>query len=561
MLFYPNKKKISFQFFDSEALKNIHKRVFFASSIFALIFISLFLKLADIMIVSKFKVIENSPIVENDKNSVRGNIYDRNGSILATSVRSQSLSIQPKDIINEKLVINELVRIFNYDKSKIEKIINKKRYTILKFNISPNDYKKLHSLGDPGIVIEKKSKRIYPHDNLTSHVVGFVDTEYNGLSGIEKGLDEDLKKGKDIFLSIDLRFQNIIYEELKKSIEKFSADGGLSIILDINTGEVLASCSLPDFNPNKIDSSNSPNMFNAVTHGVFEMGSTFKPITLAIALNESIIDKNTKFDVKKPIKIGKYSISDYHKIDGPLTSKEVIVNSSNIGAAKMAELIGTKKHKKYLEKFRLLEKPNIEIPEIGNPIIPNPWLPINTMTIGYGYGLSVSPIQLSSTYATLVNGGNLIQPSFLRNNEIKIINKVLKEETSINIRKILRAVILESKWTGPRARVQGYEIGGKTGTAELLIDSKYHKKANMSSFIGVFPISEPKYLVLVMIKNPKGIKETHNLTTGGWVAAPIFSNIVKRLVNIIAMPPITNTEIYKANLYKNKFRTKNSETF
>ena len=555
-----NKKNTYFRLFDNEALKKVHKRIFFGTSIFILIYFSVYVKLTQVMVFSNlFK--DDNLIVINEEKKVRGNIYDRNGELLATSLRSFSLSANPKKLNNKEVVASKLSDILGIKKIDIINKINKEiSFVWIKRDITPNQHFHINNLGEIGLQIHKEQKRLYPQGNIISHVVGFTDIDENPLSGIERGMNYKLENNEDVYLSIDIRLQNLITEELRKTINKFNAVGGMSVILDINNGQLLATSSLPDFDPNNINFFPRESFFNSATHGVFEMGSTFKPITMAIGLDSKKIKLTDTFEVNSPIKIGKFTIDDYYPLEGPLSIREIIVNSSNIGTAKVAEVIGSNVLKKYLEKFGLLEKLSLEIPETGTPLIPNPWLPINTMTIGYGYGLSITPIQLCSVYASLVNNGQLIQPTFIKKEGKILSSDVITEQTSNKLRDLLRAVVLETKWTGPRAKVAGYQVGGKTGTAELLEKKGYLKKANLSSFIGVFPMNEPKYVVLVMIKNPKGIEETYFNTTGAWVSAPVVSNIIKKMVNIIGLPPDSNSERYNANLKKIKFNGQSRAT-
>ena len=565
-----DKKKIRFKLFDSESLKQVQRRILFAASIFILIYISIFIRLTDVMILSnvlsdkeEINLINLSIDKEKNPDQIkRGNIFDRNGILLASNIRSYSLGVKPKLISNKILTSEKLSKILGLNKKIILKKLNSKSPFIwLKRDISPTEHLMINNIGEIGLKIEKEQRRIYPQGKLTSHIVGFTDVDQQPLRGIERGLNNKLNNNEDVFLSIDIRLQNLINEELQEGIERFNAKGGVSIILDISNGQILASTSLPNFNPNKFYLSPQKNLFNSFSQGVYEMGSTFKPITMAIGYDSNSISDNDLFEVNSPIKIGKHSINDYKTLKGPLSVREIIVNSSNIGTARIAELIGKDIQKKYLKKFGLLEKQILEIPETGTPLFPDPWLPINTMTIGFGYGLSITPLQLCHVYSTLVNGGIPLKTTFLRDSEIEYFPRVISEDTSFKIRELLRAVILETKWTGSRAKVPGYEVAGKTGTAELVENSNYHKKANLSSFIGVFPISKPKYVILVMIRDPKEIEETFYNTTGAWVAAPIFSKIIKKMVNILGIPPTEHEMFYSANLNNKKLEDNYFVTF
>ena len=559
------KRKIIFRLFDNESLNQVHKRVFFACSIFIIIYIFILFKLTDVMIISNTENIASVAIKEKvliDLNNKRGSIYDRNGVLLAASVRSYSLSANSKIIKNKINLSKQLSDILNIEQKKLlSKLNQKKKFFWIKRDISPIEHIKINNIGEIGLQVHKEQMRIYPQGNLTSHIVGYTDIDEDGLAGIEKGLNKSLKKNNDITLSLDLRLQNVVREELKITLDKFDALGGVGIILDINNGQILAASSMPDFNPNNLNLSPLENRFNSATQGVFEMGSTFKPITMAIGYDSDTINDKSLFQVNKPLKVDKFVVNDHRPMKGPFNIREIIVNSSNIGTAQVAKKIGKKIHKKYLKEFGLLNRYSLEIPEIGTPIVPNPWLPINTMTIGYGYGLSITPIHLCTIYGALVNDGKIINPTFIKKPSADYTSKVITNETSAKIRQLLRAVILETEWTGPRAKVIGYEVGGKTGTAEMVENNSYLKKANLSSFIGVFPMSKPEYAILIMIKNPKGIDETYNNTTGAWVAAPAVSNVIKRMVHILGIPPFEIEEFYEAQAKLKKNKEFSSATF
>jgi len=549
--------------FDSDALINFHKRIFFSIIIFLFVFFIAFYRILDVMLIEESVNVNNSTkkIVE------RGSIYDRNGNLLSTSINSYSLSVNPKSLKNKKIISEKLSLIISKPKEEIFNILNqKKEFVWLKRNISPKEHQAIIDLGEVSLrtehTKEEELRRIYPYSNISSHIVGFVDIDGNGLAGIERGLNENLSKGEDVYLSIDIRLQSAFREELIRTIDKFSADSGSIVALDISTGEIIALNSFPDFDPNNRKTFTEKNKLNRVIGGNYEMGSTFKPITVAMGIDNNIINSETIFDVSKPIKKGKLTINDFHPHKGFYGIKDIVVYSSNIGAAKIANKIGKKNQINFFKKIGFYEKIDLEIIETAKPYTnPNFWGEVETMTIGYGHGFMVTPLHLISAYASLINYGNRLNPTFLRNNTILNKPQIIKQETSDYFLKLLRAVVLETEYTGPRVKVKGYEIGGKTGTAELIDESgRYQKDINLTSFIGVFPTSKPKYIVLAMIEYPKKIKEENYNITGASVAAPLVKNIILRMIEILVIPTPSSREILKADT-STKYTIKHNATF
>ena len=547
--------KGKFYIFDSDALKNFHKRVFFSISVFFFVFIIALYRIVDVMIIdNEVKIITKFNEIEK-----RGNIYDRNGTLLSTSIKTYSLGAKPFELKNKKKLSKQLSLITLLDEKKIFKLLNqKKSYVPIKRDISPRERQKIINLGEIGLTTKKSTKRIYPYQNIASHALGYVDTESIGLSGIERGMNEELSNGEDVYLSLDINLQAAIGEELKKSINKFSAKSGAVLVMKISNGEIISMNSFPDFDPNNNKTFKKENLFNNLTQGNYEMGSTFKPITVSIGIDEKIIDLDMKFDVSKPIN-GK--IHDFHPFNGSLGVKEIIVKSSNIGAAKIAKLIGKEKQKHFFNKIGFNEKINFEIKEVANPLgNKNNWGEIETMTIGYGHGFAITPLHLVTAYASLSNSGIKIKPTIIKSNNLVDVNKnnyaIVKKETSLTFLKLLRAVVLETEYTGPRVKINGYEIGGKTGTSELIDkNGRYQSGANLASFIGVFPISKPMYVVLALIEHPKKIKEENYNVTGATVAAPLVKKVIANMIKILSIPQINNEEILNADtrIEHNKF--------
>ena len=462
-----------FKIFDSDALKNIHRRVFFSIIIFAIVYSVIFFRIADIMIFTKSLQLTNN----QEKIYERGKIFDRKGILLASSIKTYSLGANPLEIKDgncEYTISLILEKILSIPKSKISrKLLKNKKFVWIKRNISPREHQEIINLGKIGLRTSIGNKRIYSQGKITSHVVGYTNIDGVGLGGVEKGLESQLANGKDIYLSIDSRLQETVRHELINTIKKYSAHSGLSIVLDIESGEILSMNSYPDFNPNNNKTFGSDNLFNKAIQGNYEMGSTFKPITAAMGIDEKVINFDMLFDVSKPIKVGRYTIRDFHPHEGKLDLKEIIVKSSNIGTAKIANKIGKKTQQEFFKKLGFYNKISLEIDETVIPTAnPNNWGELETMTIGYGHGFAITPLHLSQAYASIVNGGYIVEPTLLLKKENPLFLKsIINSTTSKLVRQLLRAVVLETEYTGPRIKIKGYDIGGKTGTAELINES------------------------------------------------------------------------------------------
>ena len=530
-----------FIIFDSDDLKKFHKRIFFSIIVFLSFYFVAIFRIADVMVFGY----NEKEIINIQDNTERGKIYDRNGQLLATNINNYSLAANPLKI-NEKTILSEkLSEILFLDKEVIEKkLTSEKKFVWLKRNLSPKEHQKIIELGEIHLLAIKETKRIYPFQNIGAHVLGYVDIDSKGQAGIERGLDKLLNKGENIFLTIDINLQNAIQEELENAIEKFSADSGVSLLINIKNGEIISLNSFPDFNPNRINLSNTNGRFNRALQANYEMGSTFKPITVAMGIDNNTINKEMLFDVSKPIN----SIRDYHPFIGSLSIKDIVVKSSNIGAAKIAYKIGKKKQIEFFKKIGFFEKLDIQIKEAAPPLgNKNNWGKLETMTIGFGHGFAVTPLHIATAYASIVNEGRKVNPTFLLGDKNISSDVLVKKTTSEYILKLLRAVVTETEYTGPRIKIEGYEIGGKTGTAELIDNlGQYQKDVNLTSFIAVFPISKPQYLVLTIVENPKKIEEENFNITGAAVNAPLVKNIISRMIEILKIPKFHATEILNA---------------
>jgi len=475
----------------------------------------------------------------------RADIVDRSGALVATSVPTASLYADPRDIKDAREAASRLKTVLTDIKAEdleTRLAAEGRSFVWIRRNLTPRQQYEINRLGIPGFYFQREDKRIYPHGSLMAHVVGFADIDGKGLGGVEQAIESRLKGGREpVRLSIDLRLQHIVRQELQAAITEFSAIGGGAVIMDARTGEILSMVSLPDFDPNAPGSAPADNRFNRNTLGLYEMGSTFKTFALAMALDAGTATMKSSFDAREPIRISRFTINDDHAQKRWLTTPEVFKHSSNIGAAKMSLEVGAEGQKAFMKKLGMLDPVSLELPELGKPKYPRDWRPINVMTIAFGHGLSVTPIHLATGIAAVVNGGILHSPTLLKRPEGEPApgRQVLKPATTENMRRLMRLVV--ENGTGKRAEAPGYWIGGKTGTAEKVSRGGYKKSARLSSFVAAFPIYDPRYVVVVMVDEPKGTKKTHGFATGGWVAAPAVQRIVQRMGPLVGLPPVEET--------------------
>jgi cell division protein FtsI (penicillin-binding protein 3) len=471
----------------------------------------------------------------------RANILDRNGILLATSLSVPSLYADPQEVFDVLGTVKNLSRVLIglNQENLVKKLNSKKRFVWIKRGLTPGQQQRVNALGLPGLHFQKEDKRFYPQRSLSSHVVGFSGTDAAGLAGVEKYFDGQLRDGSEpLKLSIDIRIQHILREEIASQILSFNAIGGAGVFIDVNSGEVLAMVSLPDFDPNFINNSSVDARFNRATLGVYEMGSTFKIFNTALALEAGSATMHSGYDATKPIRVARFTINDYHAQKRWLSVPEIFQYSSNIGSAKMALDYGSKAQKEFMRELGFLNRLPIELPERGRPMFPTPWQRISTMTIAFGHGIAVSPLHLVSGVATVVNGGIRWPVTIVKRNNTKpsIGKQILSKKTSKNMRRVLRLVV--ENGTGRKASAEGYLVGGKTGTADKQSPTgAYAKASRLSSFVATFPIHKPKFAVFVMVDEPKGNKSSFGYATGGWVAAPAVRRIIERAAPLLGVLP------------------------
>ncbi|MEM6812456.1 MAG: penicillin-binding protein 2 [Pseudomonadota bacterium] len=480
----------------------------------------------------------------------RADIVDRNGILLARSIGASSLYADPKLILSPNETAEKLSQIFpDLTKNKLlEKFESNKRFIWIKRNIENSELESVYQIGDPGLAVKEEYKRLYPQKNLTVHLVGSSGSDTQGLTGLEKSYNEILNKSSEpLALTIDTRIQHILKREIQKTMSLHRAVGGGGLIMNVNTGEVTAAVSLPDYSPQDIGTVEKKSGFNRFSLGVYELGSTFKIFSTAALLEKTNTDMGKMYNVRESIKVGRFQIRDFHPKKRDLTVPEVFMHSSNIGSALMAEEVGTDYLKKFYSSLGLLEKPNTELKEIGNPLIPSPWRDVHTLTASYGHGIAVSPLQLVTAAAMIVNGGYKIQPRFVSSDDHSKFNeRIISEKTSEKMNKLLRLVVKEG--TGSKAEVEGYLVGGKTGTAEKPGINGYQKDKLISSFLGFFPMNDPEYAVFVMIDEPEGIDQTFGYATGGWVGAPTVSRVISSMTTVLGLQPSSENKDFGNSL-------------
>ena len=489
--------------------------------------------------------------VKNPTNELnRADIVDRHGRYLVKTVSSIDIGISSQKVIDKKKLILNLKYIFpEKDYQEIEEKLSNKKFFYFEKKISDENYEKVMQLGDKSIQPEEKLIRVYPEKNLFSHIIGQIDSDNNGISGLEKSLDYDLKKiNEPIKLTVDKDIQFLIRNELQKYNKIFNTIGSAAILMNINDGEILSLVSLPDFNPNKRKKISDTILINRATKGVYEFGSVFKTFTLAAAFNEKIIEPETQFsNLPKLLTCAGFSIREYDdEIPSNLTAEQILIRSGNIGSVRIAQKIGQEKFKSFLHKLNLLKEINFDIEEVGRPHKFN-WGKCPLATASFGHGITTTLLQLSKGYAIIANGGFDIKPTLIKKNKETKRKKILNNEVSEKILPILRKVVSSKEGTASLANVDGYEIGGKTGTAQKIIEGSYSNK-KINSFISVFPSFKPKFVLAVMLDEPKTnseyiyhFRDGSNIkykgtpfNTAGWTTVEVVGQIIEKIGPILA---------------------------
>ncbi len=527
-------------------------RVAFIFFVFFLIFLIYTIHL--IKLGSKHSDIKKNLDKVDAYNLHRADIIDINGRFLAKSVSVIDIGINPKEIINKKKLILSLKYIFpNKNFNEIEKKILKNNFFWLEKNISDEKFEELMKLGDKSIKSEKNIIRIYPQKNLFSHLIGQIDIDNNGISGLEKSQDENLKSlKKPIQLTLDADIQYLIRKELIKFNKVFKTIGSGAILMDIENGNIISLVSLPDFDPNLRLKITDKNYINRITKGVYELGSVFKTFTLAAALDENLINIDTELsNLEKQITCGKNIIREYDdKLPSTLTAEEILIRSGNIGSVRIGQRVGIEKFRSFLKKLNLINQLDFDIEEVGRPI-PFKWGKCKLATISFGHGITTTPLQLAKGYSIISNGGFEIKPTIIKNNEEKLFKykkRIINKNVSAEINTILRKIVSTKEGTAGLANVNGYEIGGKTGTAEKIENGKYSSIKKINTFASIFPVSNPKFVLVVVLDEPNlnnnyiyNYRDGSNFklkgtprNTSGWTTVEATGHIIEKIGPILA---------------------------
>ena len=523
------------------ALARTQARLGIAIAAFGVVFAVLFGRLIEVTLLREGVARKGVQVAESGS-YYRADIVDRNGEILATDLQAASLYADARVIWDPTETAQSLAGVLpGIDASALAtKLATRQAFVWIKRNLPPRQQEAVRQLGVPGLHFRNEPRRVYPNGRTAAHAIGYVNVDNHGLAGVERGAEDLIldrrNRGGLVELSLDLRVQHALQDELAGAVAAFKAQGASGIVLDVANGEVLALASLPDFDPNEPGQAAQSALFSRATLGVYEMGSTFKTFTTAIALDTHKVTFASQFDATNPITYGGFTISDFHPESRMLTVPEVFVHSSNIGTAKIALEVGTTTQKAYLAKMGLLTPMVSEIKEVGAPIVPKRWGELETMTVSYGHGIAITPLHVAVTSAALVNGGKLIKPTLLKRDPKAVVpfTRVVSEQTSTQMRDLLRLAVTEG--TGTKADVEGYPVAGKTGTAEKPTRSGYAEKNLLSSFMGVFPASKPLYLVLIVLDEPRGNEATEGFATAGWTAAPTAGKVIARIAPMLNVP-------------------------
>jgi cell division protein FtsI (penicillin-binding protein 3) len=554
---------------------NLKSRLYLVLSSFLAIYLGLSLQLFSMTL--KYRGNHGLLAIKSTSQATppRKEIVDKNGYILASNLNTASLYANPKLVWDAGEAAEGLLEILpELDEEKLKaKLSNtRKSFCWIKRNLTPKEQAKIHNLGLPGLFFEEESKRVYTYGKLLSHVLGYVDIDGIGRAGIEKyyedflnprpaapaesgdlltrlisssnDLDEQTAEDK-LKLSVDIKAQNILYEELNAAKEEFQALGATGVIADTATGEIVAMSSLPEFDPHNPGEASQNEIFNRATLGSYELGSIMKVLTMAIGLDSKSISLRDAYNLDKQMTISGFTIKDYHQNSGWKTTPEIFMYSSNVGIAKMAIEIGKNTQKNYFQKLGLFDPVEVEIPEKSNPIYPQAgkWGNLSTITMSYGHGISLSPLHMVAATIPIVNGGLYQDLSLIKKQNPETSpppNRIFSASTSLGVNKLLRLAV--SRGTGRKADVPGYLVGGKTGTANKASGGKYSKDSRISSFISAFPMHQPRFVVMVMLDEPRGNEKTFRLATAGFTAAPVIAKISRRLGTLYGIEPVDETD-------------------
>jgi cell division protein FtsI (penicillin-binding protein 3) len=490
----------------------------------------------------------------------RGDIVDRNGVPLARTIQAWSVGLHPKQLVNDPMEVAQKLAAVMPEHSVVDYVgmlKSGKSFIYLRRRATPELVAEVNAIGEPAIALAREPERLYPQTTLAAHVLGWTDLDGRGVFGMEKVLNNRLldpaKRSQPVSLSIDSRVQAAMEAELGAAVQKFTAAGGEGLVLDVRTGEVVAMTSLPTFNPNDPGATPIEALKNNTTQSVYELGSTFKAITIANAIDTGVVTSMTKkYDATAPLQIGRYKIHDDHAENRWLNVPEMMVHSSNIVTARIADELGQQREMAMFRKLGLDKPPAIELGASARPLWPSYWGRTTVMTVGFGHGIAVTPLNLAIAYAALVNGGTWRPATLIKrgeDNPVPTGHRVISEATSARVRQLLRLVVLPiADGTGKKADVPGFRLGGKTGTAEKAQGGGYNRKVNVSTFAGVFPMDDPRYVIMMTLDSPHGTKDTFGFTTAAWVVGPAIAHTVARIGPLLGVIPDERHDVDESEL-------------
>jgi cell division protein FtsI (penicillin-binding protein 3) len=494
--------------------------------------------------------------VDQAASGARPDLLDRNGQVLATDVRTLSVFAEPRRIIDKDEAVELITAVLPDVNAKElrERLSSKKGFVWVKRQVTPKEQQEIFHLGLPGVGFVPENKRVYPNGPIGAHVIGFVDKDNIGIAGMEKYLDQqsltdphvagftvDPDSLKPVRLSLDLKATHALRDELEAGLEKYQAKAGAGAIIDVNTGEIIALESLPDYDPNDppdMTKESSKDKINRINVGVYEMGSTFKAISISMALDSGKVNLGSRIDARDSLRYGRFTIHDFHATHRVLTVPEVFTHSSNIGTARMALMVGVQGHQAFLRKMGQLDRLRTELPESAEPLVPKRWTELNTMTIAFGQGLNVAPIQALMAVAALVNGGHMIVPTFLTRNEADAMassHRVVSEQTSESMRYLMRSNATHG--SASFANIEGYYVGGKTGTADKIIHGHYSQDKVFTTFMAITPADKPKYLYMVLYDQPQAVAGDGGYHTAAHNAGRVAGLLIRRVQPLEGVPP------------------------
>ncbi|PAX08713.1 peptidoglycan D,D-transpeptidase FtsI family protein [Sphingomonas lenta] len=488
--------------------------------------------------------------------SPRGDIVDRNGEPLARTIDAWTIGVHPKKMLGDPMeVAQKLAELMpeRGDQWFFHRLLTSDvSFTYLQRRASPALVEAVNAIGEPAIVFDRETQRLYPQSTMAAHALGFLSTDGKGMSGMERVLDEQLTNpalnGKPVALSLDMRVQAAMESELSRAMLSMQARGAAGLVLDADTGEIVSMVSLPVFNPNRVGMAGTEELRNNTVQSVYELGSTFKVITAAIALETGVATVSRRFDATAPLQVGRFRIKDDHAQNRWLNIPEMLMHSSNIATARIADEIGPQRMQAMFRRLGFDTKPDVELREKGRPIWPSFWARTTTMTTAYGHGIAVTPLHLANAYAAMINGGVWRPTTLLKVEPGRAPQgrRVISEETSRRMRQMMRLIVQEG--TGKKAEAPGYRVGGKTGTAEVPQAGGYAKNANVSTFAAAFPMDAPRYVVIAMMDSPKRVEANQFQTTAAYTAAPVVSRVIARTGALLGVIPDDRRDVDQSDI-------------